>query len=118
MGPAIAGASLAGGHPTTVWNRTVSKADALVSKGAALASTPAEAVEAGELVVVCVLDRDAAQKVLKPVSDQLARRSLSPAEADETSAWAAQRTSRCRFVQSLRSTQGSARAAGHLDVPR
>ncbi|MEC4576273.1 NAD(P)-dependent oxidoreductase [Streptomyces virginiae] len=96
MGQAIAGAFLAGGHPTTVWNRTASKADALVSKGAALASTPAEAVETGELVVVCVLDREAAQEVLKPVTDQLAQRSLlmltslSPAEADETSAWAAQ----------------------------
>ncbi|MFG2342038.1 NAD(P)-dependent oxidoreductase [Streptomyces yangpuensis] len=95
MGQAIAGAFLAGGHPTTVWNRTTSKADALVSKGAALALTAAEAVEAGELVVVCVLDRDAAQEILHPVTDRLAGRSLlmltslSPAEADETSVWAA-----------------------------
>ncbi|MFD0142491.1 NAD(P)-dependent oxidoreductase [Streptomyces sp. NPDC127129] len=96
MGQAIAGAFLAGGHPTTVWNRTASKADALVSKGATLATTPAEAVEAGELVVVCVLDRDAAQEILNPVAGLLAGRgllvltSLSPTEANETSAWAAQ----------------------------
>ncbi|MEW2586101.1 NAD(P)-binding domain-containing protein [Streptomyces virginiae] len=76
------------GHPTAVWNRTASKADALVSKGAALASTPAEAVEARELVVVCVLELGRGPEGLKPVTDQLARRSLvmltslSPAEAE------------------------------------
>ncbi|MET9558371.1 NAD(P)-binding domain-containing protein [Streptomyces sp. NPDC006645] len=97
MGQALAAAFVGGGHPTTVWNRTASKADALVSKGAVLAKSPADAVEAGGLVVVCVLDRASAQEILDPVTDQLAGRSLlmltslTPTEANETSAWAAEK---------------------------
>jgi 3-hydroxyisobutyrate dehydrogenase-like beta-hydroxyacid dehydrogenase len=34
MGSALAGAFLGGGLPTTVWNRSPGKADALVAKGA------------------------------------------------------------------------------------
>ncbi|MGI5208325.1 NAD(P)-binding domain-containing protein [Spirillospora sp. CA-108201] len=35
MGGALAGAVLDGGHPTTVWNRTAGKGEALVAKGRA-----------------------------------------------------------------------------------
>ncbi len=56
MGTALAAALLAAGHRVTVWNRTARKADALVEKGARRALTPAEAIAAGEVVIVCILD--------------------------------------------------------------
>ncbi|WP_242889654.1 NAD(P)-dependent oxidoreductase [Actinomadura litoris] len=64
MGGALAGAFLRAGHPTTVWNRTTAKADDLVARGATLAGSPAAAIAAAPLVVVCVSDYDAAADVL------------------------------------------------------
>ncbi|MFC7468445.1 NAD(P)-binding domain-containing protein [Actinomadura keratinilytica] len=46
MGGALAAAFLAAGHPTTVWNRSPGKADALVVRGARRAGSVAEAVAA------------------------------------------------------------------------
>lgn len=95
MGSALAGAFLAAGHPTTVWNRTPGKADALAAKGATRARSVVEAVEAGELVVVCVLDYAAVHELLAPVAASLDGRALvnltsgSPEQARETAAWAA-----------------------------
>ncbi|MFB4314867.1 NAD(P)-dependent oxidoreductase [Actinomadura sp. 21ATH] len=64
MGGALAGAFLRAGHPTTVWNRTTAKADDLVGRGATLAGSPAAAIAAAPLVVVCVSDYDAVAEVL------------------------------------------------------
>ncbi|WP_447001884.1 NAD(P)-dependent oxidoreductase [Saccharothrix isguenensis] len=64
MGGALAGAFLRAGHPTTVWNRTAAKADDLVARGATLAGSPAAAIAAAPLVVVCVSDYDAVADVL------------------------------------------------------
>ncbi|MDQ0746038.1 3-hydroxyisobutyrate dehydrogenase-like beta-hydroxyacid dehydrogenase [Streptomyces africanus] len=64
MGGALAGAFLRAGHPTTVWNRTTAKADDLVARGATLAGSPAAAIAAAPLVVVCVSDYDAVTDVL------------------------------------------------------
>jgi 3-hydroxyisobutyrate dehydrogenase-like beta-hydroxyacid dehydrogenase len=64
MGGALAGAFLRAGHPTTVWNRTSAKADDLVARGATLAGSPAAAIAAAPLVVVCVSDYDAVADVL------------------------------------------------------
>ncbi|MFI9771281.1 NAD(P)-dependent oxidoreductase [Streptomyces sp. NPDC052415] len=64
MGGALAGAFLRAGHPTTVWNRTTSKADDLVARGAALAESPGAAIASAPLVVVCVSDYDAVADVL------------------------------------------------------
>jgi 3-hydroxyisobutyrate dehydrogenase-like beta-hydroxyacid dehydrogenase len=64
MGHALAGAFLRAGHPTTVWNRTPAKADDLVARGATLADSPATAIAAAPLVVVCVSDYDAVADVL------------------------------------------------------
>ncbi|WP_326691184.1 NAD(P)-binding domain-containing protein [Streptomyces sp. NBC_01795] len=95
MGQALAGAFLAAGHPTTVWNRTPAKARPLVEKGATLAATPAEAVAAGELVLICVLNYDAVRAVLEPAAASLAGRTLinvtadAPARAREMADWAA-----------------------------
>ncbi|SOD66610.1 3-hydroxyisobutyrate dehydrogenase [Streptomyces zhaozhouensis] len=64
MGRALAGAFLAGGHRTTVWNRTPGREGALVERGALAAATAAEAVAASELTVVCVVDYRAVEGVL------------------------------------------------------
>ncbi|MGW6564514.1 NAD(P)-dependent oxidoreductase [Streptomyces sp. NPDC054975] len=95
MGCALADAFLAAGHPTTVWNRTQAKADALAARGATRAATVAEAVEASELVVVCVLDDTAVRELLAPVAATLRGRALvnltsgSPEQARAEAEWAA-----------------------------
>lgn len=95
MGQALAGAFLAGGHHTTVWNRSAGKADALVAKGAVLAETVADAVSASRLVVVCVVDYDASQQILEPVGELLSGRVLvnltsdTPERSRAAAEWAA-----------------------------
>lgn len=95
MGSALAAALLAAGHPTTVWNRTPAKAEALAAGGAVHAETVAGAVTASDLVLVCVWDYDAVRALLDPVAASLAGRTLvnltsgSPEQAREMAAWAA-----------------------------
>ncbi|MEU7008606.1 NAD(P)-binding domain-containing protein [Streptomyces sp. NPDC046332] len=95
MGAALADAFLSAGHPTTVWNRTPGKAEALVARGAVRAATLAEAVEASGLVVVCVLDYAAVRERLAPVAESLRGRVLvnltsgSPEQARAEAEWAA-----------------------------
>lgn len=71
MGRALAGAFLAAGHPTTVWNRTAGRAGELVAAGAGEAPDVATAVAASPLTVVCVLDRPAVEAVLDAAGDAL-----------------------------------------------
>lgn len=59
MGATMARTFLANGHPTTVWNRTPSKAAPLVEQGATLAATMADALAASELVVISQTDYQA-----------------------------------------------------------
>lgn len=54
MGAAMAAHLLDAGHSLTVYNRTKSKAEALLSRGAVWAQTPAEAAARSELVVTIV----------------------------------------------------------------
>ncbi|MEU8708442.1 NAD(P)-binding domain-containing protein [Streptomyces sp. NPDC048565] len=94
MGQALASEFLKGNHPTTVWNRSADKAADLVSRGAVLAKTPADAVAAAGLVVVCVSDDEALHAVLDPVADRLQGRvvanltSGSSDQARANAAWA------------------------------
>ncbi|WP_116213550.1 NAD(P)-dependent oxidoreductase [Streptomyces olivoreticuli] len=94
MGSALAAALLEQGHPTTVWNRSPRKADALVARGARRAESVAEAVAASPLTIVCVLDYGVMHELLDPVAGTLAGRTLvnltsgSPEQAHETAAWA------------------------------
>ncbi|MEV6285383.1 NAD(P)-binding domain-containing protein [Kribbella sp. NPDC051770] len=94
MGRALASAFAAAGHPTTVWNRTPGKAGGLAVTEA---STAAEAVAAGPLVVVCVLDYDAVDAILDSAADALKGRTVvnltadSPDRARRTADWAAAR---------------------------
>jgi 3-hydroxyisobutyrate dehydrogenase-like beta-hydroxyacid dehydrogenase len=94
MGQALAGAFLRAGQPTTVWNRTSARADALVAQGAVRAATAADAVAASPLVIVCLLDDDAVHAILDPAAGVLNGRGLvnltstSPGQARRTAAWA------------------------------
>ncbi|MCE6999013.1 NAD(P)-binding domain-containing protein [Saccharothrix sp. S26] len=76
MGQALAAAFLGNGHPTTVWNRSAHKADELVGKGAVLAPSVKDAIEASPLVVICVSDYDSVHELLDPVEGSLAGRTL------------------------------------------
>ncbi|MEU6991679.1 NAD(P)-binding domain-containing protein [Streptomyces sp. NPDC046465] len=64
MGRALAGAFLAAGVRTTVWNRTAGRDGELVAQGAISAATAEEAVAASPLTVVCVVNYDASDAVL------------------------------------------------------
>ncbi|MFJ6251549.1 MULTISPECIES: NAD(P)-dependent oxidoreductase [unclassified Streptomyces] len=94
MGGALAAALVKAGHTTTVWNRSPGKADGLVALGARAAATAGDAVRAGELVVVCLLDHASVHEVLDPLSGDLAGRALvnvtttSPEQSRELAAWA------------------------------
>jgi 3-hydroxyisobutyrate dehydrogenase-like beta-hydroxyacid dehydrogenase len=95
MGQALAGALLADGHPTTVWNRTATKAGPLVARGATLAASPRDAVAASQPVVICVTDNPAARELADATGDLLAGRvvvnltSGTSRQARETAEWAA-----------------------------
>lgn len=97
MGRALAGAFVAAGVRTTVWNRTPGRDGELVGQGALRAASAAEAVAASELTVVCVVDYDAADSVLRraDVAAALKGRTLvnlsadTPTRARDAAAWAA-----------------------------
>lgn len=82
MGQALAAAFLAHGHPTTVWNRTPEKADALVAAGATRAATVADAVAAADLVIVCVIDYPAVHAIVDEAAETLRGRTLVNLTAD------------------------------------
>ncbi|MCH9829799.1 MAG: NAD(P)-binding domain-containing protein [Gammaproteobacteria bacterium] len=71
MGQALASHFLARGHAVTVWNRTRGKASALVARGANETASVSDAITAGELLVVCVLDYAAVESILATASAAL-----------------------------------------------
>lgn len=97
MGRALAGAFLDAGLRVTVWNRTPGRDGELLERGATAATSPAEAVGASPLTVVCVVNYDAADAVLRQdaVTDALKGRTVvnltadTPARARDTADWAA-----------------------------
>ncbi|MFH9393696.1 NAD(P)-dependent oxidoreductase [Streptomyces sp. NPDC017413] len=94
MGSALAAAFLAAGHPTTVWNRTASRAAPLVAKGAAHPETVAEALAAAPLVITCLTTYEDTIEALGPAAAALKGQDLvtlnsgSPAGARRTAEWA------------------------------
>jgi len=94
MGAALAGAALAAGYRTTVWNRSPGRTDALVAGGATAAGTAADAVAAADVVVVCLLDHASVHEVLDPVASALTGRHVvnltttTPDGARELAWWA------------------------------
>jgi 3-hydroxyisobutyrate dehydrogenase/2-hydroxy-3-oxopropionate reductase len=63
MGARMAQRLVAGTYDVTVWNRTASRAEPLAAAGARVATTPAEAAQAGEIVITMVRDVDALREV-------------------------------------------------------
>lgn len=96
MGRALAGAFLDAGLRTTIWNRTPGRDRELTERGATSAPSAAEAVAASPLTVVCVVNYDAADTVLRnaPVTDALKGRTVvnfssdTPDRARSTASWA------------------------------
>lgn len=94
MGQAMAAAYLESGFPTTVFNRTASRSDALVDLGATRAETAAEALAAAELIIISLTHYQAMYELLEPAVDQLQGRTLvnlssdTPREAERAAAWA------------------------------
>ncbi|MER5301071.1 NAD(P)-dependent oxidoreductase [Streptomyces lasiicapitis] len=94
MGQAMAAAYLDQGYDVTVWNRTPSRADALVARGAHLAASPEDALRANELVVLSLIDYPAMYATLKGAEDAVAGRVLvnlssdTPEQARAAARWA------------------------------
>ncbi|QFZ22998.1 NAD(P)-dependent oxidoreductase [Saccharothrix syringae] len=118
MGRAPAGALLAAGHPTTVWNRTTSKADQLVAGGARLAPTVDDALVASPLTIICLTDYRAVHDLLGANDVALGGTTLvnltsgSSTQARDTARWAGQRGARYLdgAVMAIPSTIGTAEA--------
>src|SRR5512133_1334853 len=72
MGEPIANNLRKSGHEVTVWNRTRSKADHIVSKGGKLARTARECATGRDLVFTCVSDEKALDAVLDAPDGALA----------------------------------------------
>jgi 3-hydroxyisobutyrate dehydrogenase-like beta-hydroxyacid dehydrogenase len=92
MGSAVANVLVSGNHPTTVWNRTPGKAQALAVRGATPAATAAEAAAASPLVIVCVTDYAATTAILDAMAAAAAGRvlvNLTTGTPDEAHAMAA-----------------------------
>jgi len=64
MGRPMAMNLLKAGHPVTVWNRTASRADELVSAGATLGKSPREVAAAADVLITMVSDPPALEEVL------------------------------------------------------
>ncbi|MFF5917377.1 NAD(P)-dependent oxidoreductase [Streptomyces flavochromogenes] len=100
MGQALAGAFLGAGHPTTVWNRTRSKAAALVAAGAHLAPSIGAALDASPLTIVCLTDYEAVHELLDVDDVTLDGTTLinltsgDSAQAREAARWAERRGAR------------------------
>ncbi|MFF1919325.1 NAD(P)-dependent oxidoreductase [Streptomyces sp. NPDC058221] len=97
MGRSLARAFLDAGLRTTVWNRTPGRDRELVARGATAAPSAAEAIAASPLTVVCVVNYDAADAVLRsgPASAAAEGRTVvnltadTPGRARSTAGWAA-----------------------------
>ncbi|WP_328767932.1 NAD(P)-dependent oxidoreductase [Streptomyces sp. NBC_00286] len=98
MGRSLAGAFLDAGLRTTVWNRTPGRDRELVARGAVSARSAEEAVVASGLTVVCVVNYDAVDAILRreAVADALKGRTVvnltadTPDRARDAAAWAAE----------------------------
>ncbi|RYE82147.1 MAG: NAD(P)-dependent oxidoreductase, partial [Myxococcales bacterium] len=99
MGATLARLFVQRGRRVTVWNRTADRATDLVAQGATLAPSPAAALQASPLVVVCLYDYAASDAVWRSpgVDAALAGRTVvqlttgSPADARRSLDWARSR---------------------------
>ena len=64
MGAAMVQRLLKAGHEVKVWNRSREKAEPLAALGAQVVSTPREAAEGADGVLLCLFDAKAAEAVV------------------------------------------------------
>ncbi len=76
MGAALASTLLRSDRSVTVWNRSAEKAAPLVEEGAALASSPDEAIAASEATIVCIKTHRTTTELLRPLSGQLSGKTI------------------------------------------
>jgi 3-hydroxyisobutyrate dehydrogenase-like beta-hydroxyacid dehydrogenase len=76
VGGAVVRLLLAGGHGVTVWNRTRHRVTDLVAAGAAEASSVADAVGSGSLVLLCLTDYAAVRSCLAGAETVLSGRTV------------------------------------------
>ena len=94
MGSALARALLENGRTLTVWNRSPEKAATLVDKGAVLAPNPSAAITASPLIIVCVTNYAATNRILGDAATDLPGKLLvqfttgSPQDARASELWA------------------------------
>lgn len=96
MGTALAKALLANRQRVTVWNRTTSKCAALGQAGANIARSVRDAIDASDVVIVCVLDYSASDSLLRipEVAPRLKGKTMiqlttgTPLNAQDAAAWA------------------------------
>jgi 3-hydroxyisobutyrate dehydrogenase-like beta-hydroxyacid dehydrogenase len=102
MGSALARSLIGSGRKVTVWNRTSAKSDEMVELGAEAAPSVADAIDANDVVVVCVRGYSAADEIFRPseVAALLDGKTViqlgtgTPSEVTEAAAWFAERGSR------------------------
>ncbi|OEJ23309.1 6-phosphogluconate dehydrogenase [Streptomyces agglomeratus] len=82
MGQAMAAAYLDHGYEVTVWNRTPSRADALVARGATLAATPEEALRTNTLVILSLIDYESMYTAFEGAEQAVAGRVLVNLSSD------------------------------------
>jgi 3-hydroxyisobutyrate dehydrogenase-like beta-hydroxyacid dehydrogenase len=96
MGSALARAMLVAGNQVTVWNRTRSRTDPLRTVGAVVADSLPGAVEASDVVIMCIADQSACEVLLSDRSLTEALRgkvlvqltTTTPADSRRNAAWA------------------------------
>ncbi|MFB9908401.1 NAD(P)-dependent oxidoreductase [Allokutzneria oryzae] len=95
MGQAMVRKLLGAGHAVTVWNRTASRADAVVAEGATRAADVADALAANGVVILSLTDYQAMYDILGTATDGLAGKvvvnlsSDTPARTREAAQWLA-----------------------------
>ncbi|MEU4343351.1 NAD(P)-binding domain-containing protein [Nocardia sp. NPDC023852] len=93
MGQAMVRSLRASGTKVTVWNRSPEKADAVWEFGAVRAGTVAQALDAGEVIVLSLTDYRAMYDVLEPVVEHLPGKTIvnlssdSPESTRTAGAW-------------------------------
>ncbi len=123
MGAPMARNLLKAGFPLTIWNRSGSKAEALVADGAELAPSAQEATKDAEVVVTMLTDGAAVGELLfergaaagmKPGTLFIDMSSISPTEAKAHAARLAAQGVRCLDAPVSGGSQGAAR--GELTI--
>ncbi|KAL2823249.1 hypothetical protein BDW59DRAFT_163413 [Aspergillus cavernicola] len=93
MGKALALKYVETGYTTTIWNRSPGKAEPLVARGAKLASTVADGIEASTLILICLLDNASVKETLSKATPSLPGKTIvnltngTPSQARQVSEW-------------------------------